>query len=182
VTVQPFGVVLAGGLSSRFGGDKALASIGGRPMLDVVIARLRPQCAELVAAGRDWPGVERIDDRPRPGLGPLGGLAAALACARSRGHELVLTSGCDLPELPLGLHALLCPADAVFADQPTVGLWRADRADALIEWMETSERRSIFAWAAHIGARQVAGPVMINVNRPADLDAVRPVADPRSSR
>jgi molybdopterin-guanine dinucleotide biosynthesis protein A len=174
--------VLAGGLSRRFGSDKALATIGGRAMLDVVIEQLRPQCADLVVAGRDWRGEMRIDDLPRPGLGPLGGLAAALVYARAHDHELVLTSGCDLPELPDGLVALLAPADAVLADQPTVSLWRAERADALLAWIKKSDRRSIFAWAAEAGARRVAGPAMANVNRPEDLEAVRPPADPRSSR
>ncbi|MEO1199370.1 MAG: NTP transferase domain-containing protein, partial [Pseudomonadota bacterium] len=38
------GVILAGGLSRRMGGgDKSLKQLAGRPMLDHVIARLRPQ-------------------------------------------------------------------------------------------------------------------------------------------
>ncbi|WP_419825359.1 molybdenum cofactor guanylyltransferase [Sphingomonas sp.] len=182
MTAQPLGVVLAGGLSRRFGSDKALALVGGRPMLDHVIARLRPQCADLVVAGRQWPGASCIDDLPHPGLGPLGGLAAALAYARGLGHELVLTCGCDLPELPGGLVALLSPADAVLTHQPTIGLWRADRSDMLLAWIEASRRHSIFAWAEEVGARQVAGPAIVNVNRPEDLEAIRPPADPRSSR
>jgi molybdopterin-guanine dinucleotide biosynthesis protein A len=42
------GVVLAGGRSSRMGGqDKCLASLAGRPVIAQVIARLGPQVATL---------------------------------------------------------------------------------------------------------------------------------------
>ena len=43
-----FGVVLAGGLARRMGGgDKPLRLLAGRPMLDHVLERLRPQVAAL---------------------------------------------------------------------------------------------------------------------------------------
>jgi molybdopterin-guanine dinucleotide biosynthesis protein A len=39
-------VVLAGGLARRMGGgDKPLRPLGGRPILDHVLARVRPQAA-----------------------------------------------------------------------------------------------------------------------------------------
>ena len=43
------GLILAGGLARRMGGgDKPLRLVGGRPILDRVIERLRPQVAGLV--------------------------------------------------------------------------------------------------------------------------------------
>ena len=43
------GLLLAGGLARRMGGgDKPMRQIGGRTILDRVIARLKPQCAGLV--------------------------------------------------------------------------------------------------------------------------------------
>ena len=45
MTLKPLGVVLAGGLARRMGGgDKARLRIGGRTILERVLARLKPQC------------------------------------------------------------------------------------------------------------------------------------------
>jgi molybdopterin-guanine dinucleotide biosynthesis protein A len=189
--VRRLGAVLAGGQSRRFGSDKAVAMVDGVAMLDRVARALARECEAVIVIGRDWPGLVRVEDRPRPGLGPLGGLAGALAYAREAGFDAVLTSGCDLPALPDGLIAMLAPADALFADQPTIGLWRADHAAALERWLEETDRRSFRAWADHVGARRVAFERPIaNINTPADLaafeaartDRPKPKAGPRSSR
>jgi molybdopterin-guanine dinucleotide biosynthesis protein A len=170
------GAILAGGRSRRFGSDKANATIGDTNLLDLVARALAQECEEVVVIGRDWPRLPRVDDRPRPGLGPLGGLAGALAHARSAGFDAVLTSACDLPALPPGLVALLAPADALLADQPTVGLWRSEHAARLVRWLEDTERHSIRAWAAYIGARAVPfASTLANINTPADLETYRPL-------
>lgn len=183
------GVVLAGGASRRFGGDKAVALLDGRPLLDHVAAALGGSCETVVVAGRDWPGFARVSDLPAPGLGPLGGLAGALAYAAAHGFDAVLTSGCDLPRLPPDIVALLGAPDALLIDQPTIGLWRARHAQALRGFVETDARRSIRGWADAVGARQVRGPPIANVNTVTDLAAlqrtagpVTPPARPRSSR
>src|SRR3546814_3555756 len=44
--VKTLGAVLAGGRSSRFGSDKALAMLGGRTLLDHAQAALRPHRSE----------------------------------------------------------------------------------------------------------------------------------------
>ena len=177
------GVILAGGMARRFGSDKALAEIDGRPMLDHVAARMRPQCDALMVAGRDWPGLERIDDFPTPSLGPLGGLAGALAFARSHGFAAVLTAGCDLPDLPLDLRARLGLPNAVLRGQPTIGLWESSLADPLADWLGSAADRSIRAWAIAADARYVAADCEIaNVNTLDDLAAFTLPARPRSSR
>ena len=78
------GAILAGGQSRRFGSDKAVATWHGKALLDHVADALRPSCAQLIVVGRTWPGLETIADYPAPGLGPLGGLAGALAGAPKR--------------------------------------------------------------------------------------------------
>ena len=176
-------MILAGGMARRFGSDKALAPIDGRPMLDHVADRLGSQCEALMVAGRDWPGLDRIDDRPAPGLGPLGGLAGALAFARAHGFGAVLTAGCDLPGLPLDVRARLGPPNAILRGQPTIGLWHAAFAERLASWLPATEDRSIRAWAIAADARYVAAEGEIaNVNTPDDLAAFIRPGRPRSLR
>lgn len=125
------GVVLAGGLGRRMGGvDKGLVEFHGRPMVEHVIARLRPQVDELVINANQNPGryaafgFPVIADEIGGFAGPLAGLHAALSHAR---HPLVATAPCDSPFLPADLverlHAGLVGADAQLAvartfDQP----------------------------------------------------------------
>src|SRR5437588_272949 len=45
--VKPLGLVLAGGLARRMGGgDKARIHVGGKTILERVLARLTPQCGD----------------------------------------------------------------------------------------------------------------------------------------
>jgi molybdenum cofactor guanylyltransferase len=177
------GAIFAGGQARRFGSDKALAGIEGLPMLDHVARALAAECEAVIVVGRHWPGLERVEDRPRGDLGPLGGLAGALAYAERTGFDAVLTSGCDLPALPEGLAALLSPADSILRGQPTIGLWQSDHAGRLLSWLQTVDDRSIRAWADHIGARRIDyGSKIANINTPADLTAFVKQEDRRSSR
>jgi molybdopterin-guanine dinucleotide biosynthesis protein A len=157
------GAIFAGGASRRFGSDKALADIDGVAML------------ERVVVGREWPGLESVADLPRPGLGPLGALAGALAFGAAHGHEAVLTSGCDLPDLPLDLAERLRPGPAVVRGQPLLGLWPVELAGELVRWLEADRDRAMRSWIAHAGARIVALPFEVrNVNRPEDLEGRPP--------
>ncbi len=168
--MRVLGALLAGGRSSRFGSDKALVLIDGCPMLEHVAEQLRSQCEALVVVGRDWPGIVRVDDRPEPGLGPLGGLAGALAYAIAKGFDAVLTSSCDLPLLPADLLALLGAPDALIQRQPTIGLWGAGNAKALEGYLASGQPRSVRAWAEWIGASTVVyGEELANINTPEDL-------------
>jgi len=179
------GAIFAGGQARRFGGDKASATLEGVALLDHVARRLAGQCDELVVVGREWPGLRTIGDLPSSGLGPLGALAGALDFAARRGHGEILTSGCDLPDLPLDLADRLFPAPAVADGQPLLGLWPAEFAPRLIAWLEADRDRSMRAWIAETRARTVALPVHpSNINRPTDLEtlALRLSEDRRSSR
>jgi molybdenum cofactor guanylyltransferase len=164
------GAILAGGQSRRFGSDKAKALVAGKPLLDHVADALRPQCAELVVAGRDWPGIISIADLPESGLGPLGGLAGALDHAQRTGFDAVLSSGCDVLGLPADLAELLGNGPVILDDLPIVGLWPAGLAGELIAWLGDPANRSVYRFADQIGARRVPMPKgLINANRLADL-------------
>lgn len=163
------GAILAGGASRRFGSDKAVALLDGKALIDHVIDRLTPQVVALVVIGRDHPRTVSLPDRPGPGLGPLGGLAAALAHAAREGFDAVLTSGCDLPGLPRDLAARLGDGPAVARGQPLLGLWPASLSAALDDHLAGSTDRSLRRWVAGCGAREVdVGPIA-NINTVADL-------------
>lgn len=105
------GVVLAGGQGRRMGGvDKGLQPLHGRPMVQWVIERLRPQVDELlINANQNGEryaafGHAVLPDRMPGFAGPLAGLQAALETAR---HPLVATAPCDSPFLPEDLVARL---------------------------------------------------------------------------
>lgn len=163
------GAVLAGGRSSRFGSDKALAIVDGRALLDHAIMALAGQVEEVVVCGRDWPPRASIADVPAPGLGPLGGLCGALLEAARRGFDAVLCAPCDALQLPGDLVARLHPGPAVARDQWTVGLWPASCGSELLARLTGGDDRSIVAWVNASGARIVdCGPIG-NINRPGDL-------------
>lgn len=170
--MRVLGAILAGGASRRFGSDKALVEIDGKPMLAHVAQRLSTQCEALVVVGRDWPHLVRVEDRPLPHLGPLGGLAGALAYGVAQGFDAVLTSSCDLPGLPENVLERLGLPDAIVQGQPTIGLWGCALAEPLAAWLAGGGDRSIRAWAAETGARRVdLGVKLDNINTPSDLSA-----------
>jgi molybdopterin-guanine dinucleotide biosynthesis protein A len=68
------GLILAGGLSSRMGEDKATMTIGGVTMLDRTARVLRSMGVDRVAVSGSRPGA--IADR-WPKAGPVGGMASA---------------------------------------------------------------------------------------------------------
>jgi molybdopterin-guanine dinucleotide biosynthesis protein A len=174
------GAVLAGGASSRFGTDKAAALVDGRALLDHVIAALRPQVDEIAVVARDWPGLRRIDDQPRPGLGPLGGLCGALEFAGAGGFAAVLCVPCDMLHLPADLAARLSPGPAVAVGQRVIGLWPAALAPSLRKHLASDGSRAVRHWVASSGAREVDCGALANINEPAALvEALRrPAATP----
>jgi molybdopterin-guanine dinucleotide biosynthesis protein A len=164
------GAILAGGQSRRFGSDKAEAIFEGKRLLDHVADALRPQVSALVVAGRKWAGMTAVVDIPTAGLGPLGGLAGALEHACRHDFDAVLSSGCDLVGIPADLAAQLGPGPAIVDDQPLLGLWPAELAAPLAQWLAGPQNRSVYRFADHIGARRIRLDVAVrNANRPEDL-------------
>lgn len=168
------GAVLAGGRATRFGSDKALAALGGRALLDHAIASLHPHCDAVVVVGRPSAPVTCIADLPLPDLGPLGGIAGALAYAADHGFDAVLTTACDTPFLPdAAIAALRTAAPAYAAEAPTVGLWPTHLAAPLLAHLLADKPRAIRRWAETIGATAVLSGVMLaNINTPDDLTAL----------
>lgn len=120
------GVILAGGRSRRMaGGVKAFADLAGKPMLQVVVERIRPQVDTLLLSveqvAPEWEpfGLEQVPD-PTPGsCGPLGGLLAALEHAQAAGASYLALVPCDAPFLPRDLVSRLL-AQASDLPEPVV--------------------------------------------------------------
>lgn len=168
------GAIIAGGQSRRFGSDKALVLVSGVPMIERVAASLRPVVDTVAVCGRGYGNLVALPDRPAAGLGPLGGLAAALHYAETHGYMRVITAPCDTPTLTPGLlDELGCAGEPAFlADCPVIGIWPAQLSRQLDEFVATDPRRSVGAWARSIGAIPLYLPAPVNVNRPADLALV----------
>ena len=114
-------MVVAGGLSTRFGGEKATALLDGRPLLTWAVRRLQLTCAEVAVNARPGTetealaraeGLEVLHDAPGDPDGPLAGVKAGLAWAASRGAASLAVSPCDAPLLPEDLFARLIEAAA----------------------------------------------------------------------
>ena len=110
------GLILAGGRGTRMGGkDKGLVEFNGKPMVQHVLAALRPQVAYvLVNANRNeeayrQTGCRVVSDAVTGFAGPLAGISAGMH-AVTRSHVLVLP--CDGPFVPAWLAQRLWAASA----------------------------------------------------------------------
>ena len=172
------GVLLAGGLARRMGGgDKPMRQIGGRSILERVIARLKPQCGELILNANGDParfvgfGLPVIADSVGDFPGPLAGILAALdwAAAHRPGVSLVLSAAADCPFLPRDLvarlHEALLNEDAELAvaasggqSHPVIGLWRVGLRDELRHALVQDNIRRVDRWTARYKLATVAWP------------------------
>ena len=105
------GLVLAGGQGRRMGGvDKGLQLLQGRPLMQHVLDRLRPQVDSLLINANQ--NLERyaqfgcpvVPDRVGGFAGPLAGLDAGLHATDA---PMIVTAPCDSPFLPRDLVARL---------------------------------------------------------------------------
>ncbi|GLQ96361.1 molybdenum cofactor guanylyltransferase [Dyella mobilis] len=155
------GVVLAGGLSSRMGRDKALLPWRGRPLIEHQIAVLQAAGVDSVQVSGARPDYHGIAD-PIAQLGPVGGIAGiAAAC----GNAQLLIIPVDMPRLqPALLQRLLAAGasarSAYFIDHVLPMTLRLDAAcrDVLakLQAIDHPRDRSLRALQARVGATVIA--------------------------
>lgn len=155
------GVVLAGGLSSRMGRDKALLSWQGRPLIEHQLAVLREAGVDEVLVSGERAAYGGIADA-LPQAGPLGGLAGV---ARAEpGETDVLVVPVDMPLLSADLLRRLCGERADARSLGFVGhvlpwRWRLDaRSRDMIETLlrqDDPRRRSLRALQSAIGHEEI---------------------------
>ena len=167
------GVVLAGGKSSRFGSDKALAELGGRTLLSRAVDSLSGWCEHVVIAGRETGPAPCIPDWPQAGMGPLGGVAAGLHAAQDADFDSILTCSVDSWNLPENLPELLALPPSYLSDQPVIGHWPITATGVVEAILHGDTKHSMREFAEAIGAKAVlSGTKPDNINTPADLAAV----------
>lgn len=104
------GIVLAGGLSSRMGQDKALLRWAGETLLERSIRLLREAGAETVRVSGPYPAHGGIVDQVER-CGPVGGLFSVLSTLQEQWAWVVAV---DMPRLQVGqLHQLRDAAPAL---------------------------------------------------------------------
>jgi molybdopterin-guanine dinucleotide biosynthesis protein A len=151
------GYILAGGASSRFGQDKALVEVGGKPMLARMCELLRSAAIEVtvIADPERYANFRfRCVADHWPGEGPLGGIITALEDADARDHlpEWNLIVSCDMPFLTHGWLSYLAERASKSAAQvvlpqsahgpePLCACYRTDAGSALRVVFERGVRK-----------------------------------------
>jgi molybdopterin-guanine dinucleotide biosynthesis protein A len=104
---RDLGAILAGGRSLRYGSPKALAHVGGEPIIERVTRALRAAGTDVVAITNDSAIAAIAQVRARAdavaGLGALGGIHTALLWARDEDRPGALAVACDMPFLSVPL-------------------------------------------------------------------------------
>lgn len=143
--------------------------IEGSTLFNHVYAGLSQQVGHIVVCGRDWPGIKSIPDFPEPGLGPLGGLCAALHYAKAHGYSHVISAPVDVMPFPTDMiPRLVGSTPLVLAEQFLIGAWTANLAEPLDRHLHAGHR-SLRSWIAVSGARHVESPINLrNINALSD--------------
>ncbi len=184
------GIILAGGAGRRMGGaDKALLSLGGRPLMAHVIDRFAPQVETLFVSANGDParlagfGLPVLaDERP---MGPLSGILAGLRAAAARGATALVSVPVDGPFLPGDLVPQLClaaetvPSRLALAraggrDQGVFGHWPVALAGPLAAFLASGAKPKVTDFASLQGAAFAEFPdaaAFRNLNTPEDLSA-----------
>jgi len=111
------GIVLAGGLSTRMGGqDKCLLELEGQTLLQRAVDRLAPQVGAIAInanskdAGYRQPGLPVVRDSFTGYAGPLAGVLSGMEWAQSLGTAHVVTVAADTPFFPVDLVQVMLTA------------------------------------------------------------------------
>jgi len=170
--VSVAGLVLAGGRSVRFGGEKAMATFHGTPLLLWAVKRLLKSCASVAISVRRDTEAEALAkanslatlyDSAGDAAGPLSGIKAGLIWAASIGAHSLAVSPCDAPLLPDDLfprlieHAAGGAAMAVTIEgrQPLCAVWPIEALPALSAALQGGAHPPTWQMLERLGASMV---------------------------
>ena len=135
------GAVLAGGLSTRMGGPKALAELASRPLVARVVGTVGSAGLDPVVVAKPDSPLPKLDCRvltePSEPRHPLTGVLTALGASAGRG---VVAIACDMPLVPAKLLGWLAQLEQPVAVcevggrlEPLLGRYSPEVADQLAE-------------------------------------------------
>jgi molybdopterin-guanine dinucleotide biosynthesis protein A len=181
--------VLAGGMSTRMGRDKALIELNRRPLIVRVFDRLNAVSDDVFAVTKDEAPLEPLGVRvvvdDHEAQSPIAGIARAMRAAR---YERVFVCACDTPFLAPKLIALLASkasrSDVVVPrrggrPEPLHAVWSAGAAQRVSEALDDGELavHRIFdhldvVWVEEDEWKAVdpRGRSFVNLNTPSELD------------
>ena len=189
VAVTLTAAITAGGRSSRFESDKALATLEGRTLLRRVADSLEfcPHKVLIAPVGKyTLEGWQVISDL-YPGCGPLSGLEAALEHAQT---EWIAYAAVDMPLLTRAVWTVLerqktsesqalVPLDAGGRPQPLAALYSRSSLKLVKKWLQGDDFKMVnflgaletrfVSWEILLEAG-VQEKVFLNVNTRADLE------------
>ena len=185
------GVILAGGQSSRFGGNKAIALWRDKFLIQHVketLASVFADCLLVTNTPEQYAflGLPMTADR-YPGMGPVAGIHAALHHTEK---SWIFVAGCDMPALTADLIVYLCslarPEDQAVIPwlttgaEPLCGLYQKTALDSIELQLKNNRKRARDMLEA-LSVRKVGMEelqkvadlrVFTSVNRAPDLDSL----------
>jgi molybdopterin-guanine dinucleotide biosynthesis protein A len=186
------GLVLAGGRSVRFGGEKAVALLEGKPLLAWAAERLHSVCGTVAINVR--PGTEAetlaralgyatLYDEAGDALGPLAGVKVGLIWAKEQGARTLAVSPCDAPSLPNDLYVRLLEkaadgaamAETSDGRQPLCSLWPVSSLPAVSASLAGGAHPPTWQMLEQLAARKVSfdePAAFANVNTRDELAAL----------
>jgi molybdopterin-guanine dinucleotide biosynthesis protein A len=173
----------------RFGGEKAAALFGDRPLLLSAIGRLQRSCAAVAVNARAGTAAEALGiaaglavlhDAPGDAAGPLAGVRAGLVWALATGAQSLAISPCDAPLLPEDLYTRLIAAagaGAALAEtadgpQPLCAVWPVSALARVGEALAGGTHPPMWKVLESLGAVRVPfedSAAFANINTPEDL-------------
>ncbi|HYW09886.1 MAG TPA: molybdenum cofactor guanylyltransferase [Longimicrobium sp.] len=193
------GAILAGGASRRFGAPKALATVGGRRVVDRVYDALAAVTGAPVLIANEpalFPDFAELRADEVGGVGPLAGIATALRWAAERGAGGALCVACDMPFVPPELlRRILARADDGDAVLPESGgrrgveplcAWYSTNALPAIDRMMSEGEHALYRLADRVRAVRLAlaqveecgdpSVLFLNINTPEDHQRAERIA------
>jgi len=186
------GLILAGGLSTRYGQNKAFLRINGIRLIDHIAEQMKRIFARVMLVTNQprefqYLNLPLVEDLVK-GLGPIGGIYTGLTAISEQAGFFV---ACDMPLLHQGLiRYMIDTMDAYEAVVPSVGKWvepmhavYARSCLAAIKGLIDKKRYPVRLFYDQVSVRYVREEeirqfcppeeAFLNVNTPEEFDRIR---------